>query len=123
MRTLRSAAIWAGIAGGAVFCFLTGLITALALMPFRFRLRPVSSLFPRMWAKIAVAVNPAWPCPVAQRRLPPDRHFVIVSNHESLGDIIISLHLRHLFKFISKASVFSVPCVGWYMYLAGYIKL
>src|SRR5204863_3381003 len=115
MRTLRSAAIWGGIGAVTVLVFLGATITALLAYPWDYRRRRIACLFPRWWAMSVVRVNPLWSAHVDDRKLPRGRHFVVVSNHQSLGDIITNLQLRHHFKFISKSSVFAVPCLGWFM--------
>ena len=56
-------------------------------------------------------------------RIPPGKPFVIVSNHQGMGDIMMAFTLDHHFKWISKAANFYVPFMGWFMYHAGYIPL
>ncbi len=46
-----------------------------------------------------------------------------MSNHQGVGDIIAVYFLELQFKWISKASNFWVPCMGWFMFHAGYIPL
>ena len=48
---------------------------------------------------------------------------MLVSNHESLGDILALFGLYRPFKWVSKASVFKVPFLGWNMTLNGYVPL
>ena len=47
----------------------------------------------------------------------------IDANHQSLGDILVLFGLRKHFKWVSKASVFKVPFVGWNMSLNDYIGI
>ncbi len=53
-----------------------------------------------------------------------DRSLIIAVNHQSYMDIFIMLAALPLhFKFVSKASVFKVPFIGWAMKAAGYISI
>ena len=52
-----------------------------------------------------------------------DETYVIVSNHQSLVDILVVFTLFRHFKWISKAELFNIPLIGWNMYLNGYVRL
>ena len=57
---------------------------------------------------------PAWSVHVDGRRnLAWQRHFVIVSNHQSQLDILVAFRLFIPFKWVSKAEVFKLPFIGW----------
>jgi 1-acyl-sn-glycerol-3-phosphate acyltransferase len=47
--------------------------------------------------------------------------YVIISNHQSILDILIINCLRYKFKWISKIENFKVPIIGWYLRMADYI--
>ena len=47
--------------------------------------------------------------------------YVIISNHQSLLDILMINCLRYKFKWISKIENFKVPIIGWYLRMADYI--
>ncbi len=47
--------------------------------------------------------------------------YVIISNHQSMLDIIIINCLRYKFKWISKIENFKVPVIGQYLKMADYI--
>jgi 1-acyl-sn-glycerol-3-phosphate acyltransferase len=47
--------------------------------------------------------------------------YVIISNHQSILDILIINCLRYKFKWISKIENFNVPVIGWYLRMADYI--
>ncbi len=69
-------------------------------------------------------LNKRWSCEVIGRdKLPVGRPLVVVSNHQGIGDIMTVYHLDLHFKWISKAANFYVPCMGWFMFHAGYIPL
>jgi 1-acyl-sn-glycerol-3-phosphate acyltransferase len=47
--------------------------------------------------------------------------YVIISNHQSMLDILLINCLRYRFKWISKIENFRVPVIGWYLRMADYI--
>jgi 1-acyl-sn-glycerol-3-phosphate acyltransferase len=49
--------------------------------------------------------------------------YVIISNHQSLLDILMINCLRYKFKWISKIENSNVPVIGWYLKMADYIKV
>ncbi len=49
---------------------------------------------------------------------------IIIANHQSALDIlVIGGYLRRDFRWLAKASLFRVPFSGWYLSLAGHIKV
>ena len=53
----------------------------------------------------------------------PRRPYVVVANHESFVDILLIAHLPMEMKWLSKATFFKIPFVGWLMSLAGDVRL
>ena len=49
--------------------------------------------------------------------------YVIISNHQSILDILLINCLRYRFKWISKIENMKVPVIGWYLRMAGYITV
>jgi 1-acyl-sn-glycerol-3-phosphate acyltransferase len=49
--------------------------------------------------------------------------YVIISNHQSLLDIMMINSLRYKYKWISKIENFNVPVIGWYLKMARYITV
>ena len=74
-----------------------------------------------------MASSPFWHLKVeGKENVAPGKTYVIVSNHQSLLDILIVLSglPRHThFKFLAKKELFPIPFLGWHMSLAGYIPL
>lgn len=86
--------------------------------------RKVAHLFACFWSQFYFYTNPLWRLRVEHRaRLPKGRASVLVANHQSLGDILALSGLYHPFKWVSKASVFRAPLVGWYMSLCRYVSV
>lgn len=49
--------------------------------------------------------------------------YVIISNHQSILDILFLNCLRYKFKWISKIENIKVPVLGWYLRMADYITV
>ncbi len=77
-----------------------------------------------MWGRALMRCHPGWRLEVTGRHhIHPARPYLLVANHQSLLDIAVLYALRRQFKWVAKAELFSIPCLGWAMSLAGYIKL
>ncbi|HEY1416327.1 MAG TPA: 1-acyl-sn-glycerol-3-phosphate acyltransferase, partial [Myxococcaceae bacterium] len=68
-------------------------------------------------------LNPLWRVRVEGRERIPRGASVLVVNHQSLADVAACMGLHRPFKFVSKASLFSLPLVGWSMSLLRYVRL
>lgn len=78
----------------------------------------------RLIAVTTVKLNPLWKFETGGRRIAdPRRPYVVVSNHESWADIFLISHLPWEMKWLSKETIFTVPCLGWMMRMAGDIRL
>lgn len=114
---------WNFFALGNVLLFPGALLLFLFVGPFDPN-RRVQHLYSCFWAQFYFYVNPFWSLRVEGRHNLPRRHgAVLVVNHESLGDILALFGLYSPFKWISKASVFKVPLIGWNMYFSRYIPV
>ena len=123
MQALRSLYIWIGIAVLTSAMYVVGLPMFLVTMPFDPQ-RRIGHWYATMWGRIITRLNNRWSFEViGQERVPQDRPMVVVSNHQGMGDIMMAFCMDLHFKWISKASNFYVPCMGWFMYHAGYIPL
>jgi 1-acyl-sn-glycerol-3-phosphate acyltransferase len=49
--------------------------------------------------------------------------YVLVANHQSLGDILLLFGLFKHFKWVSKREIFRVPFIGWNMRMNDYVAL
>jgi 1-acyl-sn-glycerol-3-phosphate acyltransferase len=88
------------------------------------RRRVVLPRFTCFWASLYTGLNPAWPVTVEGRgRVRPGVAYVLVSNHQSLLDILVLFRLFVHFKWVSKVENFRVPLIGWNMRLNRYIPL
>ncbi len=80
--------------------------------------------FTCLWAYLYVWAMPAWMVSFVDRqKIDSRRTYVVVSNHQSLLDILVVFGLFFHFKWVSKAEIFQVPLIGWNMVLNRYVKL
>jgi 1-acyl-sn-glycerol-3-phosphate acyltransferase len=119
----RSLFNWFSIAATTTAMYLAGAPIFLVTAPFD-PLRKVGHWYATRWGRLLCALNSRWSVEViGKERVPSDRPLVVVSNHQGVGDIIAVYFLDLQFKWISKASNFYVPFMGWFMFHAGYIPL
>ncbi|MCP5496711.1 MAG: 1-acyl-sn-glycerol-3-phosphate acyltransferase [Leptospiraceae bacterium] len=110
------------------------LITSFILFPIALLIWLVTFLFDRrlvilhiftsFWASLYTWLNPLWRVTINGReRIYSKRTYIIVSNHQSLVDILVLFRLFVHYKWVSKIEIFKVPLIGWNMVLNRYIKL
>ena len=119
------------VAGYLAFLFL---ITSLVCLPIACLLRVATGLFDRrlailhmfscFWGSCYTWLNPLWHVTVTGREhVDRGKACVMVSNHQSMVDILIIYRIFLHFKWVAKASLFRVPIIGWNMWLNRYVKL
>lgn len=123
MRRAFSLVFWIYLALSCNVMFTFALAIFLVTLPFD-RNGRVLHLFSCFWATTYFWLNPFWRLRIegvakADRRRP----YVIVANHQSLADILVLFGTYLPFKWVSKASVFRVPFIGWNMALNRYVSL
>ena len=79
--------------------------------------------FSSFWASIYLWIMPAWSVSIEGRENIKKKTYVVVSNHQSLLDILVAFRIFFPFKWVSKAEIFKLPFIGWNMTLNRYIKL
>lgn len=103
--------------------FPVALLLWLVTLPFDPRLA-VLHQFTCFWASLYIWVFPPWSVTVTGReKIDPKKTYVIVSNHQSMVDILAAFTLFTHFKWVSKAELFRIPLIGWNMYLNRYVRL
>jgi 1-acyl-sn-glycerol-3-phosphate acyltransferase len=123
MRAAFSALFWAYLALGCVPLFLGAVLIWLATLPFDPNGR-ILHLYSCFWGQLFFWSNPFWRLRVEGRQhLPWRGGAVLVSNHASLADILVLFGLWRPFKWVSKASNFRIPFIGWNMRLNRYVSL
>jgi 1-acyl-sn-glycerol-3-phosphate acyltransferase len=118
----RSAALWAGFAGVAMLAFPPMVLGyPLVLVDPN---RALSDAWLRTLARAMVGLNPKWRVHVEGREhLEHGGPFVLVVNHQSLFDLMVTSFLRHPTKYLGKASAFRVPVLGWGLRIAGQVPV
>jgi 1-acyl-sn-glycerol-3-phosphate acyltransferase len=105
---------------------LAGIVVASLLffvaLPFDPQRRAVHWLICH-WGHQYLKAWPLWRTRVEHRERLPKEPCVIIANHQSMADIIAVLGLYYPFKFVSKASLFKVPVLGWLMKMARYVSV
>jgi len=81
-------------------------------------------LWSSFWGSWYIWFNPLWQVRVSGRRkIPWKRPCMLVSNHQSMLDILVLYHLFAPYKWVSKKENFSIPIIGWLMRLNDYVEI
>jgi len=121
MDTIQSIIVW--IIG---ICFLLitfplTLIVWLLVFPFD-RNRKVTHMFLVYESLILSYLIPIWKIRIEGRaKAIKGITYVIISNHQSILDILLLNCLRYNYKWVSKIENVKVPVIGWYLKMADYI--
>ena len=118
MRALASIWSWFAIVLVVVVGFFIQLALAIVTVPFD-RRRLVAGRFFRWMGIAAAKLIPTWSFGVHGAVTRPQGRTVVVGNHASNADPFLISSLPWEMKWLSKASLFRVPVIGWSMWLAG----
>lgn len=121
MNVLKSIAVWlVGIVYMLLFFPVTFVIWLLVL-PFD-KERDIIHWILSWQSRILVWLLPIWKIRIEGREKGlKETPFVIISNHQSILDILLINCLRYRFKWISKIENMKLPVLGWYLRMADYI--
>jgi 1-acyl-sn-glycerol-3-phosphate acyltransferase len=120
VRWLRSACIWAVVAG--LILLWTPLLGAIRLFDGEPRRLRTGRWFRRLGRAVA-RVSP-WRVQISGgENLRSDQVYVVVSNHQSLADIPVISHLKLDTKWLTKAELFRLPVMGWMLRMAGDVPI
>ena len=73
---------------------------------------------------VLIKMNPMWKVIAEGRdRIDRKQEYIIISNHQSILDIVVFNIIRHRLRWVSKIEVFKVPLLGWSMRMTKYIAL
>ena len=123
LRMIGSLLFWAFMALSSLALFPVAVGVWASTVLFDRRL-VVLHRFTCFWASLYTWFNPSWSVSIEGREhIDPAQTYVIVSNHQSLLDILVLFRLFRHFKWVSKVENFRVPLIGWNMSLNRYIKL
>jgi 1-acyl-sn-glycerol-3-phosphate acyltransferase len=79
--------------------------------------------FTSIWGSLYFWAMPLWSVQIEGRENIKKKTYIVVSNHQSLLDILVIYRIFFHFKWVSKAEIFKLPFIGWNMTLNRYIKL
>lgn len=77
----------------------------------------------RLVGVTALRLNPLWRFKTRGSLSDARRPYVVIANHESYADIFLISCFPWEMKWMSKDTMFKIPCMGWMMQMAGDIKL
>jgi 1-acyl-sn-glycerol-3-phosphate acyltransferase len=121
MAALRSLFAWLIIAGIIIILFPASFIIWLLLYPVDHN-RTVIHWWLIYEGCLITKLSPIWKVAVeGHEKAVKNTPYVIISNHQSLLDILILNCLRYRWKWISKIENSKIPFLGWYMTMARYI--
>jgi 1-acyl-sn-glycerol-3-phosphate acyltransferase len=123
MDILKSITIWlVGILFLTIFFPIT-LITWLMVLPID-RNRIVTHWMLMYQSVIISHLLPIWRITIeGRKKMVPGTTYVIISNHQSILDILLINCLCYRFKWVSKKEVNKVPVLGWYLKMADYLTV
>ena len=86
------------------------------------RKRAVMHYNSSLWCALALFLSPLWFIDIkGKENLDRKKSFIVVMNHQSLIDILLTFRLFYPFKMIGKKILGLVPIVGWNLVLSGHI--
>ena len=120
---LTTTSFWSYMAVSNPLLFGGALALFAATLPFD-RRRKLLHLYTSAWAYHYVRLLPLWRCHFSGvENIQRGRTYVLVANHQSLGDILVLFGLFRHYKWVSKREIFNVPFIGWNMRLNDYVAL
>ena len=122
-RVIVSLWIWLFASVTALLLVPLALITLAISYPFdkrRYAIRMLYSFYSEMYLRI----NPLWKIRIeGRKKFQKDKIYVIISNHQSMLDIIVIQNLYRHFRWVSKSENFAFPVLGWILKIAGDVCL
>jgi 1-acyl-sn-glycerol-3-phosphate acyltransferase len=123
MDIIKSMIVWIIGLGYAVVLFPLTFIIWLLVLPFD-RDRAIIHWLLVYQGFLLSRLIPIWKIDIKGReKAVPGKTYVIISNHQSLLDILLLNCLRYRFIWISKIENLNLPVMGWYIRMAGYITV
>lgn len=123
MDIFKSLVVWFIGIVFAVITFPITLIVWLLVLPFD-RDKKIIHWFLMYESLILSYLIPIWSIRIEGRENAiKGKTYIIISNHQSLLDILLLNCLRYRYKWISKIELTKVPVIGWYLKMADYIVI
>ncbi len=123
MKYIISFYVWTFLVITAIAFFPLALCIWIVLLPFD-KDRKIFHFVTTVWSSLYLINNPWWKLKIEHRdRIKKGEVYIIVSNHQSMLDILMLFQLYTSFKWVSKMEVFRTPIVGLMMRMNNYISL
>lgn len=120
---IYSSLLWTFFIISSIILFFIAFLVWLITRWFDKRL-VILHLWSCFWGSWYIWFNPLWRVRVSGRRkIPWRRPCILVSNHQSMLDILVLYHLFVPYKWVSKKENFSIPIIGWQMRLNNYLEI
>jgi 1-acyl-sn-glycerol-3-phosphate acyltransferase len=122
-KVLISLWIWLFVSSTSILLVPIAMLTRIIVYPFDKKLRTIRMLY-SLYSEMYLRINPFWKIRIEGRnKFLKNRVYVIISNHQSMLDIIVIQNLYRHFRWVSKSENFSFPVLGWIMKISGDIRL
>ena len=123
LNVLFSVCYWLYVGTTSVVLYLVAVLLWLATAPFDAN-RTLLHRYTCWWARLYLGCLSGCRILVeGQEKIVLRTPFVLVSNHQSMTDIMALSALAAPFKWVSKKEAFQMPCIGWNMYLNQYVRV
>ncbi|MDD3274362.1 MAG: lysophospholipid acyltransferase family protein [Candidatus Omnitrophica bacterium] len=123
MRIIISIFIWLGSGMLTILLFLVVAVLNILLLAFD-RDKKITHRQCFWWSDMVIGLNPYWNLKVSGlEHIDHHKAYVIISNHQSMADIVVLYQIKTQFKWVAKASLFKVPFIGWCLGLIKHIRL
>lgn len=121
MDILKSLIVWLIGICYVIVTFPLTLLLWILTFPFD-RDKVIIHMFLMYQSLILSYLIPIWEIRIEGReKAQKSTTYVIISNHQSILDILLINCLRYKYKWISKIENLRVPVIGWYLKMADYI--
>jgi len=123
MDVIISLTVWIFCCAVAVILFPVSVIIWLVTFPFD-REKAIIHWWLVFQGIFFSRIIPLWSINVdGRQKVKKGYTYVIISNHQSMLDILILNCLRLRFRWISKIENYKTPVIGWYLRMAKYITI
>lgn len=124
LKIVHSLLMWLFVVISFIVLFPIFLALWLVTLPVDNRKRYVTHYFASLWGSLYTWLNPLWRIIIENReKIKRGKTYILVSNHQSLLDILVFYRLKVHFKWVSKLELFKVPILGWVMRMNKYVQL
>ncbi len=121
MNILKSGLVWAIAVTFLIFFFPVTFIVWLLVLPFD-RNRVITHWILVYQGIVLSRILPIWTIKTEGiEKIVKGTTYVIISNHQSILDVLLLNNIPYRYKWISKIENVKVPILGWYLKMADYI--